>query len=62
VRRAHAVVASGWRCYGYIWFVGRADDVITSAAYRISPFEVESALVVLAPGHQGSDALVAALQ
>ena len=29
---------------GYIWFVGRADDVITSAGYRISPFEVESAL------------------
>ncbi|MCH9688737.1 MAG: AMP-binding protein [Deltaproteobacteria bacterium] len=29
---------------GYIWFVGRADDVISSAAYRISPFEVESAL------------------
>jgi len=30
---------------GYIWFVGRADDIITSAGYRISPFEVESALV-----------------
>jgi acyl-coenzyme A synthetase/AMP-(fatty) acid ligase len=30
---------------GYIWFVGRADDVILSAAYRIGPFEVESALV-----------------
>jgi acyl-coenzyme A synthetase/AMP-(fatty) acid ligase len=30
---------------GYIWFVGRADDVITSSAYRIGPFEVESALV-----------------
>jgi acyl-coenzyme A synthetase/AMP-(fatty) acid ligase len=30
---------------GYFWFVGRADDVITSAAYRIGPFEVESALV-----------------
>ena len=73
---------------GYFWFVGRADDVITSAAYRIGPFEVESALiehpavaeaavvgkpdplrgqlvkayVVLAPDHQGSDALVAELQ
>jgi acyl-coenzyme A synthetase/AMP-(fatty) acid ligase len=73
---------------GYFWFVGRADDVITSAAYRIGPFEVESALVehpsvaeaavvgkpdplrgqlvkafvVLAPGHEGSDALVAELQ
>ncbi|MBV9282820.1 MAG: AMP-binding protein [Chloroflexi bacterium] len=30
---------------GYLWFVGRADDVIISAAYRIGPFEVESALV-----------------
>jgi acyl-coenzyme A synthetase/AMP-(fatty) acid ligase len=30
---------------GYYWFEGRADDVITSAAYRIGPFEVESALV-----------------
>jgi acyl-coenzyme A synthetase/AMP-(fatty) acid ligase len=30
---------------GYFWFVGRADDVILSAAYRIGPFEVESALV-----------------
>jgi acetyl-CoA synthetase len=30
---------------GYLWFEGRSDDVITSAAYRIGPFEVESALV-----------------
>ena len=30
---------------GYLWFVGRSDDVIVSAAYRISPFEVESALL-----------------
>jgi acetyl-CoA synthetase/medium-chain acyl-CoA synthetase len=30
---------------GYLWFVGRADDVINSASYRIGPFEVESALV-----------------
>ena len=29
---------------GYFWFVGRADDVIISASYRIGPFEVESAL------------------
>jgi acetyl-CoA synthetase/medium-chain acyl-CoA synthetase len=29
---------------GYFWFVGRADDVIISAGYRIGPFEVESAL------------------
>ncbi|MGH8874127.1 MAG: acyl-CoA synthetase, partial [Acidimicrobiia bacterium] len=30
---------------GYFWFVGRSDDVIISASYRIGPFEVESALV-----------------
>lgn len=30
---------------GYLWFVGRADDVIISAGYRIGPFEVESALI-----------------
>jgi acetyl-CoA synthetase/medium-chain acyl-CoA synthetase len=30
---------------GYIWFVGRADDVILTAGYRIGPFEVESALL-----------------
>jgi acyl-coenzyme A synthetase/AMP-(fatty) acid ligase len=73
---------------GYFWFVGRADDVIISAGYRIGPFEVESALVehaavaeaavvakgdplrgtivkayvILAPGHQGSEALATELQ
>jgi acyl-coenzyme A synthetase/AMP-(fatty) acid ligase len=31
--------------YGFLWFTGRADDVILSAAYRIGPFEVESALL-----------------
>ncbi len=30
---------------GYLWFVGRADDVIISGGYRIGPFEVESALL-----------------
>ena len=30
---------------GYIWFVGRSDDVILSAGYRIGPFEVEDSLV-----------------
>lgn len=29
---------------GYFWFVGRSDDVIKCSGYRISPFEVESAL------------------
>jgi medium-chain acyl-CoA synthetase len=73
---------------GYFWFVGRADDVIISAGYRIGPFEVESALieheavmesavvaspdemrgavvkafVILAPGHEASPDLAAALQ
>lgn len=73
---------------GYFWFVGRSDDVILSAGYRIGPFEVESALlehpavaesavvaspdadrgevvkafVVLAPGHDGNDALIKTLQ
>ena len=30
---------------GYIWFIGRGDDVIKSSGYRIGPFEVESALL-----------------
>jgi acyl-coenzyme A synthetase/AMP-(fatty) acid ligase len=30
---------------GYLWFVGRSDDVILSAGYRIGPFEVESVLI-----------------
>ncbi len=29
---------------GYFWFVGRIDDMIKSAGFRISPFEVESTL------------------
>ncbi|MEM9848614.1 MAG: branched-chain amino acid aminotransferase, partial [Bacteroidota bacterium] len=30
---------------GYIWFIGRNDDVIKASAYRIGPFEVESVLI-----------------
>lgn len=30
---------------GYFWFVGRADDVILTAGYRIGPFEIESILI-----------------
>jgi acetyl-CoA synthetase len=30
---------------GYLFFEGRADDIIISAGYRIGPFEVEDALV-----------------
>jgi acetyl-CoA synthetase len=68
---------------GYIWYAGRADDVIIAAGYRIGPFEVESAciehpavreaaavaspderrgavvkaFIVLAEGHEPSEAL-----
>ena len=46
--------AGGWYCSGdlatrdadgWIWFVGRGDDVIKSAGHLIGPFEVESALM-----------------
>jgi len=30
---------------GYFWYVARTDDIITSSAYRIGPFEVENALM-----------------
>ncbi len=30
---------------GFIWFAGRADDVIKTAGERVGPFEVESALI-----------------
>jgi len=30
---------------GYIWFVGRADDVITTAGYRVGPGEIEDCLM-----------------
>ncbi len=30
---------------GYLWYVGRADDVFKSSDYRISPFELESLLI-----------------
>jgi len=29
---------------GYFWFAGRGDDLIKASGYRISPFEVESAV------------------
>ena len=54
---------------GYLWFVGRADDVIISAGYRIGPFEVESALLehpavvesaVVASPHEERGAIVKA--
>jgi acetyl-CoA synthetase len=30
---------------GYYWFSGRNDDLIKASGYRISPFEVESAII-----------------
>jgi acetyl-CoA synthetase len=30
---------------GYLWFKGRADDVIISAGYRIAPVEIEACLL-----------------
>ena len=30
---------------GYIWFVGRDDDIITSGGYRIGPGEIEDCLI-----------------
>jgi len=30
---------------GYFWFIGRTDDVITSAGYRIGPAEIEDCLM-----------------
>src|ERR1043166_1031810 len=30
---------------GYVWYEGRADDLIIAAGYRIGPFEVESACI-----------------
>ena len=51
--RYAAAFADGWYLTGdlaridadgWVWFVGRADDVIKSAGHLIGPFEVESAL------------------
>jgi len=30
---------------GYLWFIGRKDDVITSSGYRIGPAEIEDCLM-----------------
>ncbi len=52
--RYQACFAGGWYVSGdlartdedgYVWFVGRADDVIKSAGHLIGPFEVETALM-----------------
>ncbi|MDW8223639.1 MAG: AMP-binding protein [Gemmatales bacterium] len=39
---------------GYYWFQGRADDVIKASGYRISPFEVESALLTHPAVHEAA--------
>ena len=45
----HQLYYTGDKAYkdedGYIWFVGRDDDVIKASDYRIGPFEVESILM-----------------
>jgi acetyl-CoA synthetase len=52
--RYEASFAGGWYLTGdvarrdedgWLWFVGRADDVISSAGHLIGPFEVESVLM-----------------
>ncbi len=32
---------------GYLWYVGRSDDLIKSSGYRIGPFEIESVIMEL---------------
>jgi len=39
----HTKDAARFDEHGYVWYEGRADDVIIAAGYRIGPFEVESA-------------------
>ena len=45
----HGLYYTGDKAYkdedGFIWFVGRDDDVIKASDYRIGPFEVESVLI-----------------
>ena len=45
----HQLYYTGDKAYkdedGFIWFVGRDDDVIKASDYRIGPFEVESVLI-----------------
>lgn len=45
----HNLYYTGDKAYkdeeGYVWFVGRDDDVIKSSDYRVGPFEVESVLL-----------------
>lgn len=44
--RVHHTGDIAWRDEdGYLWYVGRNDDIIKSSGYRISPFEIESVLM-----------------
>ncbi len=52
--RTKAAIRDGWYHTGdtawrdedgYLWYVGRNDDVIKSSGYRIGPFEIESVLL-----------------
>ncbi|PZF72965.1 acyl-CoA synthetase [Taibaiella soli] len=56
----HGLYYTGDKAYkdedGYVWFVGRNDDVIKSSDYRVGPFEVES--VLLEAGHILESAVV----
>jgi len=54
---------------GYLWFLGRKDDIIKSFGYRVSPFEVERVIkdhpdvvdaAVVGEGRAGGKVLVAA--
>ena len=44
---------------GYFTYVGRADDVFKASDYRISPFELESALIEHAGGRRGGGGALA---
>jgi acetyl-CoA synthetase len=45
-RRFYRTFDMAWRDgHGCYWFIGRVDDVFKSSDYRISPFELESALI-----------------
>ncbi|MDR0500587.1 MAG: AMP-binding protein [Coriobacteriales bacterium] len=54
-KRTAAAIHDGWYHTGdtawadedgYFWYVGRNDDVIKSSGYRISPFEIESVMLM----------------
>ena len=32
---------------GYLWYVGRSDDIIKSAGFRVGPFEIENEIMKL---------------